>query len=239
MLGDIIKTIVEDINDLTSKRKAIDDILNKITQDFEKRNFVGVIQKIELKPFPTSNRIVQAFEEIKQFNDENPYSIDTLNLFTAKKWEDNREKAALLLEGLMKHLKDTPRDEITLEDTFELRFRVIENQNDSGWREKLHDIGSEGTDILVKAMIYIMLLAVFKEKATKKKDFMLHCIMDEVGKIHTKNISGLIKFANDRDIWMITGSPNEDNALAYHKVYSFERDQQTNKTRIYRLTSIK
>ncbi len=239
MLGDIIKTIVEDINDLTSKRKAIDDILNKITQDFEKRNFVGVIQKIELKPFPTSNRIVQALEEIKQFNDENPYSIDTLNLFTAKKWEDNREKAALLLEGLMKHLKDTPRNEITLEDTFELRFRVIENQNDSGWREKLHDIGSEGTDILVKAMIYIMLLAVFKEKATKKKDFMLHCIMDEVGKIHTKNISGLIKFANDRDIWMITGSPNEDNALAYHKVYSFERDQQTNKTRIYRLTSIK
>ena len=187
MLGDIIKNIVEDINDLTSKRKAIDDILSKITQDFEKRNFVGVIQKIELKPFPTSNRIVQALEEIKQFNDENPYSVDTLNLFTAKKWEDNREKAALLLEGLMKHLKDTPRNEITLEDTFELRFRVIENQNDSGWREKLHDIGSEGTDILVKAMIYIMLLAVFKEKATKKKDFMLHCIMDEVGKIHTKN----------------------------------------------------
>jgi hypothetical protein len=239
MLGDIIKNIVEDINDLTSKRKAIDEILSKITQDFEKRNFVGVIQKIELKSFPTANRIVQALEEIKQFNDENPYSIDTLNLFSAKKWEDNRDKAAMLLEGLMKYLKETPRNEITLEDTFELRFRVIENQNDSGWREKLHDIGSEGTDILVKAMIYIMLLAVFKEKATKKKDFMLHCIMDEVGKIHTKNISGLIKFANDRDIWMINGSPNEDNALAYHKVYSFERDQQTNKTRVYRLTSIK
>jgi hypothetical protein len=71
-------------------------------------------------------------------------------------------------------------------------------------------------------MLYIMLLNVFKEKASKKqKDFKLHCIMDEINIIHPKNIDSLIDFANERGIWMINGSPIETNALAYKYVYDF------------------
>ena len=35
-------------------------------------------------------------------------------------------------------------------------------------REKIANVGSDGTDILVKAMVNIMLINVFKEKASRK-----------------------------------------------------------------------
>ena len=114
---------------------------------------------------------------------------------------------------------------------------VIENQKDTNWQEKLTDIGSEGTDILVKAMIYITLLYVFKEKVSKKfKDFQLHCIMDEIGRIHPKNVDSLIKYANERGIIMINGSPVENNALAYKHVYDFKKTKDSKTKAIKQIT---
>mgnify|MGYP006917316945 FL=1 len=43
-----------------------------------------------------------------------------------------------------------------------------ENDNDTGWVEKIANVGSDGTDILVKAMVNIMLINVFKEKPSRK-----------------------------------------------------------------------
>lgn len=77
----------------------------------------------------------------------------------------------------------------------------------------------------MKAMINIMLLNVFKEGASRKfKDFKLHCVMDEIGKLHPNNISGILKFANDRNILLINGSPTEQNALAYKHIYKLEKN---------------
>ena len=127
----------------------------------------------------------------------------------------------------------------SISDSFELKFRVVENQNDSGWVEKLSNVGSEGTDILVKAMINIMLLNVFKDSASRKfKDFRLHCMMDEIGRLHPGNVRGILKFANDRNILLINGSPIERDALAYKHVYELRKDQDKN-TRVKRLISSK
>ncbi len=196
-----------------------------MNKDFERHNFVGVVQKVELKADPSENKVFQTFEEIRKFHAENPFGFGELNLFTGLKLEENNDGAFKLLVGLMSNLsQEQNKTEISLEDTFELKFRVIENNKDTGWQTKLADIGSNGTDVLVKAMLYIMILNVFKEKASKKrKDFKLHCIMDEINIIHPKNIDSLINFANDRGIWMINGSPIETNAMAYKYVYDFEK----------------
>lgn len=78
-------------------------------------------------------------------------------------------------------------------DTFKLEFRVKENDNDTGWVEKIANVGSDGTDILVKAMVNIMLINVFKEKASRKfGDFKIHCMMDEIGKLHPNNVKGIL-----------------------------------------------
>ena len=109
----------------------------------------------------------------------------------------------------------------------------MENDNDSGWVEKLANVGSEGTDILVKAMINIMLLNVFKDNASRKfKDFRLHCMMDEIGKLHPNNVKGILKFANDRNILLINSSPTSYNASDYRYTYLLSKDSRS-------ITSIK
>ncbi|WP_439182662.1 ATP-binding protein [Carboxylicivirga taeanensis] len=223
--ADLISLIVKHIEQLSSKKKEIDEIISKMNKDFERHNFVGVVQEVVLKADPSENKVFQTFEEIRKFHGENPFGFGELNLFTGLKLEENNDAAFKLLVGLMSNLsQEQNKTEISLEDTFELKFRVVENNKDTGWQTKLADIGSNGTDVLVKAMLYIMLLNVFKEKASKKqKDFKLHCIMDEINIIHPKNIDSLIDFANDRGIWMINGSPIETNAMAYKYVYDFEK----------------
>lgn len=227
--ADLIKLIVMDIDNLTSRRKEVEDTIARMNKDFERSNFVGVVQKVELTTDDSENRIVQTLQEIKRFNDEQPIAQSDTELFTGVKFDQHSDRAFTLLTTLIKNLTaESKRAEITLADTFELKFRVVENQKDTGWQKKLTDIGSNGTDILVKAMIYIMLLNVFKEKASKKfKDFTLHCIMDEIGVIHPRNIESLITFANERGIWMINGSPVEHNALAYRHVYDFSKNAQS------------
>ncbi len=149
------------------------------------------------------------------------------------------EEAITLLRTFIKEIHVTAMTVSAWYDSFELRFRIVENGNDTGFIEKIANVGSEGTDILVKAMINIMLLNVFKEGASRKfKDFKLHCMMDEIGKLHPNNISGILKFANDRNIILINGSPTELNRDAYKHVYLLTKGTQ-NKTRIARLISDK
>ncbi len=135
----------------------------------------------------------------------------------------------------MKEISDFKDKEIMLAHSFELQFRIVENDNDTNWVEKISNVGSEGTDVLVKAMINIMLLNVFKESASKRfKDFRLHCMMDEIGKLHPNNVRGILKFANDRNILLINSSPTSYNATDYRYTYLLAKDEK-NVTTIKRL----
>ena len=189
---------------------------------------MGAIKKIELNIDESANKIVQLLIKIKTFNDEHSFDLGASNLFTSDGHESKNKQAIELLKQLLKEIVDFKRDHISLSDSFELKFRVVENQNDTGWVEKLSNVGSEGTDILVKAMVNIMLLNVFKEGASKRfKDFRLHCMMDEIGKLHPNNVKGILQFANDRNIYLINGSPTENNAVNYKHIYKLEKDDKS------------
>ena len=96
-------------------------------------------------------------------------------------------------------------------------------------------MGSDGTDILVKAMINIMLLNVFKEKASHQfNDFKLHCMMDEIGKLHPNNIKGILDFANNRNIILVNSSPTSYRASDYKYTYILNKDKR-NITSVTRL----
>lgn len=45
------------------------------------------------------------------------------------------------MQSLVKELALNKEKELTLSDTFELQFRIVENDNDSGWVEKLANVG--------------------------------------------------------------------------------------------------
>ena len=227
----IIKRIARDVSDLSQHKADIEKTILDINRDFRENNFAGVIKEIELRAVESNDRLMQQLLNIKHFDDEHGYDIGQLNLFTD---EDNlnrtNEQAVRLLMTLIEMMDaELKRDSITLADTFKLEFKVKENDNDTNWVEKLSNVGSDGTDILVKAMVNIMLINVFKRKISRKfGDFKLHCMMDEIGKLHPNNVEGILKFANVRNIYLINSSPTTYNALAYKYTYALSKDERSN-----------
>ena len=174
---------------------------------------------------------MQQLMNIKRFDDEHRVDSGDLNLFSAADEQTRTNEQAVRLLMTLIDLMDAElkRECITLADTFKLEFKVKENDNDTNWVEKLSNVGSDGTDVLVKAMVNIMLINVFKRKSTRKTgDFMLHCMMDEIGKLHPSNVEGILRFANVRNIFLINSSPTTYNAKAYKYTYALSKDERSN-----------
>ena len=227
---DIIRRISKEVGDLTRNESEIHKTIKDINDDFVKRNFAGVIKEIALRPLQSSDKLMQLLSEIKRFTDENQHNMGKVDLFSQASREDVNATAVRYLLSFMKYLLDEPgRKRLALADTFKLEFRVKENDNDTGWVEKIANVGSDGTDILVKAMVNIMLINVFKEKASRKfGDFKIHCMMDEIGKLHPNNVKGILDFANCRNILLVNSSPTTYNVEDYRYTYLLSKDGRSN-----------
>ena len=237
---DILARVSKEMGELTRHESDVDKIIHDINNDFKERNFVGVIKLIALQSVPSADKMVQLMKRIKEFNDDNQFAMGEMNLFSTANRDDVNQKAVGHLLDFMKSLMDNPsRQYLTLSDLFQLQFRIIENDNDTGWADKLSHVGSEGTDTLVKAMINIMLINVFKEKVSRKfGDFRIHCMMDEIGKLHPQNIKGILDFANARNILLINSSPTTYNVSDYRYTYLLQKDGKS-KTIVHPLISQK
>ncbi len=228
----ILHRIAREMGQLGQHSADIRATINEINRDFREHNFVGAIKDIELRAVDSTDRLVVQLASIKTFTDENANNLGTqLNLFsTEADLQKTNDKAVKMLMALIDLMDaDRKRDRVTLEDSFKLEFKVRENANDTSWVEKLSNVGSDGTDVLVKAMVNIMLINVFKGKISRKfGDFKLHCMMDEIGKLHPNNVEGILRFANVRNIYLINSSPTAYNASAYRHTYALHKDAQSN-----------
>ena len=226
---DILGRVSKEMGDLTRHESDVDKVIYDINNDFRKRNFAGVIKLIALQPVPSADKMVLLMKRIKDFHDDNQYAMGELNLFSSANRDEVNQKAVGHLLDLMKSLVDNPqRRYLTLSDLFLLQFRIVENDNDTGWVDKLSHVGSEGTDTLVKAIINIMLINVFKGKVSRKfGDFRIHCMMDEIGKLHPQNVKGILDFANARNILLINSSPTTYNVSDYRYTYLLSKDSKS------------
>lgn len=232
--ANIIHLIGRETTELNSKEAEIEKIIKKINDDFVTKNFVQAIKEMEMRTKESSNPIVKLLVQIKEFNDENSLELGETNLFTSKDTNSKNQKAIDLLKKLIEEIEKTKSPTLTLSESFDLQFRIVENDNDSGWVEKLSNVGSEGTDVLVKAMINILLLNVFKDNASRNfKDFKLHCMMDEIGRLHPNNVKGILRFANERNILLINGSPTSQNTTDYKYTYKLAKEQSKTDAKKY------
>ena len=218
---DILGRISAEIGSLMKRRSDVDEVIIDINKDFVEKNFAGVIKSIELRANESSDKLMQLLISIHDYTVENALSIGELNLFSNDNRDDVNRKVVDYLKSLSHQLQNEPnRQTVSLGDAFRLQFRVKENDNDTGWVERINNVGSDGTDILVKAMVNIMLINVFKKKAAKKSgDFIVHCMMDEIGRLHPNNIKGILQFANSRNIYLINSSPTSYNPYDYRYTY--------------------
>lgn len=232
---DILGRISAEIGSLMKRRSDVDGVILDINRDFVEKNFAGVIKSIELRANESSDKLMQLLMSIHDYAVENALSIGELNLFSGNNRDEVNRKVVDYLKSLSHQLLNEPnRPSVSLGDAFRLQFRVKENDNDTNWVERINNVGSDGTDILVKAMVNIMLINVFKKKAARKNgDFIVHCMMDEIGRLHPDNIKGILQFANSRNIYLINSSPTSYNPYDYR--YTYLLSKHGVKTRVDKL----
>ena len=231
----VLNAIVTETNRLLQREGEVQRLITKINSDFRASNFVGVVHSIEMRVQESSNRIFQVLREICRFQAENHMNFGEIDLFNRGD-SGSEEQAVELLDQLRDQMSQTKSSTLRLEDALDLEFRVCENENDTNWVSRLANVGSNGTDVLVKSMIYINLLNIFKESGRKQTEAaQLHCLVDEVGILHDSNVKSLIQFAAERGICMINGSPNSHNEQDYRHIYMFRKEN--NKTAITKLIS--
>lgn len=235
----ILRSVSREVGLLMNHSAEIKGIINEVNRDFQERNFAGVIKSIELRAEESSDRMMQLLRSIRDFTEENALTMGELNLFSGTDRDEVNKKVVEYLKRFMRQLQKEPsRTELSLSDTFRLQFRIQENDNNTGWVERINNVGSDGTDILVKAMVNIMLINVFKQKASRKNgDFIIHCMMDEIGKLHPSNVSGILQFANVRNIYLINSSPMGYNADIYRYNYLLTKDGKS-QTHVRRLMTV-
>ena len=229
----ILRSIAQDTGNLTSKKARIDKVINKINSDFRNKNFAGVIKKIELRTTESEDPLMQLLVEIETFCNEhrnelfsgNNMFVDDIKQksLNGQVYEFLKRMSTALEERFAKSGSSAT---LTLADTFHLEFKIKENDNETKWTTNLAHVGSNGTDVLVKAMLNIVLINVFKEEQAKNSgDFMVHCMMDEIGTLHDSNIKGILDFANKRNIYLIHGAPKNHTVENYKYIYSLSKDE--------------
>lgn len=234
----VLMNIVNETNELLQKEEDVSKVIQRINADFKKSNFVGVVKSIEMRLQESTNKIIQLLRKIRKFQSENNLNYGEINLFNQAGTNSNNDEAVKLLESLLSQIGQSKTKTLKLEDAFDLEFRIRENENDTNWVSRLANVGSNGTDVLVKSMIYINLLHIFKNNDSRQKaDTILHCLIDEVGILHDSNVTRLISFASERSIHLINGSPNSHNEQDYRHIYMFRKNPKSNKTGITKLIS--
>lgn len=238
---EILTRVSREMGEIMRHGSEVEKTIRDINYDFKEKNFVGAIKSIEIRRTDSGDKMVQLLLRIKEFSDDNQFRLGGINLFsdTGAGAEINRA-AVRYLQDFMNCLNEYASSQfLSLSDTFQLQFRVVENDNDTGWVEKIANVGSDGTDILVKAMVNIMLINVFKEKVSRKfGEFRIHCMMDEIGKLHPSNVKGILDFANSRNILLINSSPTTYNVSDYRYTYLLSKNSAS-KTLVTALISRK
>ncbi|MBA2611581.1 MAG: ATP-binding protein [Bacteroidetes bacterium] len=235
-IGLVTDSIATKVKELSGQKDKIQHIITLIAEDFKKAEFEEskLIEFIKIRLEESDNKVYKLLKRIQEFREENGlvYNEGLFNTdFATGQKREISGRAVKLLDQLSSAIKEQEQEEIRLQDLFELKFNIKEGMNETGWTHKIDSIGSTGTDILVKAIIYITLLHVFIKESSHRssKDFKVHCIIDEVGQISAHYLRELLRFAKNRNIMMINGLPNKSGLESHYKyTYQFRREENNN-----------
>lgn len=235
-IGLVTDSIATKVKELSGQKDKIQHIITLIAEDFKKAEFEEskLIEFIKIRLEESDNKVYRLLKRVQEFREENGlvYNEGLFNTdFATGQKREISGRAVKLLDQLSSAIKEQEQEEIRLQDLFELKFNIKEGMNETGWTHKIDSIGSTGTDILVKAIIYITLLHVFIKESSHRSssDFKVHCIIDEVGQISAHYLRELLRFAKNRNIMMINGLPNKSGLESHYKyTYQFRREENNN-----------
>ncbi len=214
-----LRHLSSEISELLKAEGDISKTVSRINTTLQDLQGIKVIRGIELRYKESDNLLLNVLKAIGELVEENPYGNE-INLFSAEINETFNTKALKYLDELALHLSEEKADMLTLDESFVLEFRAIENGNDTGFVPSLDGIGSNGTDVMVKAMVNIAMLSLARKQSSKQEaSVYFHCILDEVGILSPAYLKELIAYANNKKIRFVNGAPDEKLVSTYKRLY--------------------
>jgi len=214
-----LRHLSSEISELLKAEGDISKTVSRINKTLQDLQGIKVIRGIELRYKESDNLLLNVLKAIGDLVEENPYGNE-INLFSAETNEHFNQKALKHLDELSLHLSEEKADLLTLDESFVLEFRAIENGNDTGFVPSLDGIGSNGTDVMVKAMVNIAMLSLARKQSSKQDaSVYFHCILDEVGILSPAYLKELIAYANNKKIRFVNGAPDEKLVSTYKRLY--------------------
>lgn len=214
-----LRHLSSEISQLLKAEGDISKTVSKINKTLQDLQGIKVIRGIELRYKESDNLLLNVLKAIGKLVEENPYGNE-INLFSQEINENFSRKALKHLDELARYLSEEKGDILSLDESFVLEFRAVENGNDTGFVPSLDGIGSNGTDVMVKAMVNIAMLSLARKQSSKQDaSVYFHCILDEVGILSPAYLKELISYANNKKIRFVNGAPDEKLVSTYKRLY--------------------
>lgn len=216
---------------LVTAREQAKGIINDIDREFGNARLPEVIQEIRVRYADMKDDLYDCLNSIKDFMKVNEGVLPGVDLWTSQtEFDTVRDKMMEILATFVKTITNSSnkdRDIFSLEDMFQIEFKVTENGNTSGWETGVSSvIGSTGTDMMIKLMLNIMLISKSIKKNLKDKDLFFHCILDESEKVHATYMRNINDFCTERGIYLLLGSPMTNDPHAFKHNYELYKDDK-------------
>lgn len=233
----VFARISRDVKNLYQHKGHVQKIINELNQDFLKENFVNALKELRFEMEDSDDKLIRLLIKIQSFYDENQSSIGDCGLFSTSDYDMKVVADSIsILNTLQKALVNEGRMVLDIKDTFRIKIHIKENENKLDFTDSIPTVSSTGINLLTKAIINIMLINVFKKKIKSSDDVFVHCMIDEVGRLDNVNAAGVLDFANNRKIWIITDAPEPKTLKKYKHTYTLSKDGR-GKTHVIRAYS--
>ncbi len=207
----LIRNICAKNSDFREGIRQVNQTAALVETHLKENNFVDVLDSIELKVERVDSNLTRSLIQLEQFADVT-FSADR-DLFGKRADRAQVDRAIETFERLLRDIDNHRGQRLLLTDYFDFSIRVHENGHDMGWRKSLDHIGSTGTDYLVKMLIYLSLIEIYRERAIDSKaGSTVHCVLDETGVLAPKYVRSVLEYAKSRGIILITAGHSQQAA---------------------------
>ena len=207
----LIRNICAKNADFQTGVRQVSQTADQVATHLKENNFVDVLDSIELKIDRVDSSLTRTLLRMEEFADVT-FGSDH-DLFGKRADRSLVDRAIETFEMLLRDIDNHKSQRLTLTDYFEFSIRVHENGHDMGWRKSLDHIGSTGTDYLVKMLIYLSLIEIYRARAIDSKmGAIVHCVLDETGVLAPKYVRSVLEYAKSRGIILITAGHSQQTA---------------------------
>jgi len=225
-ISETISYIKVSVDNIRLKLHSIDQLVKDVNKIIESSiENIGVLDFLVIKfDEDKTNPIIERIDELIEYTDAHSHIY--IGGLVQEKDRDIYENIHKKIAKLKTEVEAYKKSEITISDLVSISFKISENGKDLGTVYTLNDVGSNGTGIMVRSIIYISLLYKNSMKCRIDEGQTFHCIIDEIGQISENYFEQLMNFAKEKGFSFLNGIPvkAEDMIALYPTIYTGYRE---------------